>query len=279
MREPGIHISKTTFKYIIDKLELDIDDDLVDLFFKEARNFSLDHRSVLSTNSKTRISVEKRVSSSINEANLLSDIIYAVRIKMKHISVFKIKQIYNQWAQIKSLVPTVNSFCEKYGFKQREGYIKFVETGLKILSTTKRANYNYCASWMLQKVDWILNKFESDKLLAEDEFPEETTKMHDIYVSLIAEKTGIWNNYKGDPLQYVNFYWAKQLANQLNVDYETFIEAQFNALDFCNGIPKLEDLGNDKAKQRLTQYLSKNGLEVKEESKMVSDDVWKDFKK
>ena len=132
---------------------------------------------------------------------------------------------------------------------------------------------------MLQKVDWILNKFESDKLLAEDEFPEETTKMHDIYVSLIAEKTGIWNNYKGDPLQYVNFYWAKQLANQLNVDYETFIEAQFNALDFCNGIPKLEDLGNDKAKQRLTQYLSKNGLEVKEESKMVSDDVWKDFKK
>ena len=59
-------------------------------------------------------------------------------------------------------------------------------------------------------------------------------------------------------------------------DYETYIEAQFEALSFCNGIPKIEDLYGDKANQRLLTYVPKYNIPLK--THKVEEDVWNKFK-
>nr|DAJ30116.1 MAG TPA: hypothetical protein [Caudoviricetes sp.] len=280
MREPGIHIYKKTFIGIIDKLGIKISPENINKIFTMAREFTLDHRSVLNDKASITKSANRRTKSTLGDANLLADIIYSVRIKLKHIGITKIKQSDPQWVQIKELVPTVNLFCDTFKLTKRDGYIKFVEIGLNLMSKSRRPNFNYCASWILKYADVILRYYEAEILLSEDEYPQETREIYNIYINKILEMTGITNNYINNPTEYVNFLWARKMADDLGVDHKTFIDAQFDALAFCNGIPKIEDLKNEKAQQRLTQYISKNGLILHPKNETsFNNSIWDSFKK
>lgn len=142
-REPSIHISKTLFYKLWNEMGGMISEEFVDKFFTKARQYSLDHRSVVGENKKVQTQAVRRASGSIGDANLLADIIYSTRIQLKHIGVTKIKQTDLQWASVKELVPVVNEFCQKFGFEPRQGYIEFVTTGIKLMSQAKRVNYNF----------------------------------------------------------------------------------------------------------------------------------------
>ena len=131
-REPSIHISRSKLYQLIVKY---IGEDLggnnpksheyggldllkrVDYIMIEARQSSLDHRSIVGENKKVQTQAVRRASGSIGDANLLADIIYSTRIQLKHIGVTKIKQTDLQWASVKELVPVVNEFCQKFGFE------------------------------------------------------------------------------------------------------------------------------------------------------------------
>lgn len=78
--------------------------------------------------------------------------------------------------------------------------------------------------------------------------------------------------------EYIHFYNAKLLADSLGIDYETYIEAQFNALAFCNGIPKIQDLYGEKAQQRLLKYMSENNLSLSVKPSQSSKVDWSKFK-
>ena len=56
--------------------------------------------------------------------------------------------------------------------------------------------------------------------------------------------------------------WTSQEAKNLGCDYDTWIEAQFDALSFCNGIPLPEQLFGMKAKERLMKYLYKYNISL-----------------
>lgn len=71
---------------------------------------------------------------------------------------------------------------------------------------------------------------------------------------------------------------ARKLADKIGVDYKIFNGFPLKALSFCNGIPKLEDLGNEKAQQRLTQFISKHGLIIRKKINLTQND-WDSFKK
>lgn len=277
MREPSIHITFTKFKEIWNQVDgRKLTNSTLKEIFKMARGYSLDHRSVFTNNKKQAQKVTNRTSSSIKDTNLLADIIYSSRIKLKHVGVTKIKQIDSQWMQLKQLVPVIEEFCSRYNLKKRQGYIIFVDIAFELMSTSKRVNYAFAASWMLKQVDWIINRYEAESELKNDNYPQETKYIHDLYCGTVAEMTGLSNNYIRDPLQYVNFKRARENADEKGVDYETYIEAQFEALSFCNGIPKIEDLYGDKANQRLLTYVSKYNIPLK--THKVEEDVWSKFK-
>lgn len=281
MREPSIHLTRTTLKELLNKHILKgVTDDAIDVLLSAARKLALDTRCIQSTTKKTEKKVDSITKSSLGDAQLLADVIYSARVKLKHIGVTKIKQGDSQWVQVKELVPTVNQFCEAYNLDYRKGYIEFVTIGLKLLSKTKKPNYNFCASWMNQRVDWILAMVEAERAIKEDNDSSYTIEICSIYSNELLERTGVNENYIKDPLQYVNFIKARDLADEIGCDYETFIQAQFAALEFCNGIPRIEDLHGDKAKQRVISYLAKNNLMIErdeEDSPKYFD--WKKLKK
>ena len=276
-REPGIHITKSVFKEIYQEVYGVIPNEVdIAYFFELARGYAIDHRSVLVKTKKSEKIISKRIGSSLGDANLLSDIIYATRVKMKHIGATKIKQSDNTWKFVKDLVPVVNEFCNRYNLSPREGYIKFVEIGLGMLSKNKRANYNYCAKWMLDRASLIDEEYSSYSQVKNDYDPEITRMIHDYYQNNVLSMTGIREDYKNNPATYSHFIKVREICDEMGLDPEVWVDAQFAALSFCNGIPKVEDLDSDKAKQRVINYVSQH--DIKPKTKQISNDTWASFK-
>ena len=280
MREPSIHITISKLQELLGKhfpVSVKELNKVTKAIATEARRYAIDTRSIQTLTQKVEKAVSSRTKSNFGDANLLADIIYSARVKLKHIGVTKIKQSDPQWAQVKQLVPTANEFCERYALDYREGYIQFVTTGLKLLSKSKKPNYNFCASWMNQRVDYILSMYEAEHLMDNDEHLQYSQEVCNIYTEEILARTGISERYTQDPLQFVNFIKARELADELGVDYETFIMAQFAALDFCKGIPRPEDLHSDKAKTRVIAYMSKHNIVAEAKTSTKTD--WSKFKR
>ena len=121
----------------------------------------------------------------------------------------------------------------------------------------------------------ICNEYESLKDLEEDDKPELTKQASEYFVNKIAERTGIYEPFKNKS-KFAIFFKLRKLCDELGVDSETFIDAQFEALDWCNGIPTPESLIGDKSKERLNKYLFTNGIKIKTKEETS---FWQSLKK
>lgn len=275
MREPGIHISKTQFINLLSKFGVELKQSQVDKFFVEARGLSLSSRSLISKRASLVNKAEKRVSGNIRGANTLADIIYSTRISLKHNNVTRIKQKDPEWTQIKELMVKLEDFIQQYKFKnKREAYIEYVKTGFSLM---KGRGYN-SVLWLNSNYEYICNVYKSRRDLQDDSDPDGTREVYDIYSNLVLERVGIKEDYIKYPDKYICFLRAREMADSLGITYEAFIEAQFEFLEFCNGIPRIEDLYGDKAKQRLIKYLSKRNMNLHMVA-TTNNINWADFKK
>lgn len=261
MRKPSIHIDIDTFTSIVKRLgKVDVSN--IEAFFVIARKHSLDHRSITITNNKLKKEVQKVVQSSKGDASLMADILYATRIKLKHRGVKRIGPDDRDWAQVKSLANTANQFCDEFGLETREGFIKYVEIGLN-----KIQSFRAYLSKLNNMYETISREYEAGLNMKEDDNKEATLELHDIFVNKIADRTGLYESFKDKPDKMVSFYKARLMCDELDVDYETFIDAQFASLEWCNGLPSPESLYSDKAKERLNKYLYQNNTSIKPKTK------------
>ena len=137
MREPSIHITKSQFEEILNTLE--VDNFPVEAFFVIARKEAINHRAVLVSNNKNTKRVNNILLASKGDAALVADIIYATRIKLKHRGVRKIRETEpRNWAVCKKIAESCNQFCEDFQLDTREGFIKYIELGIKKMD----GNYN-----------------------------------------------------------------------------------------------------------------------------------------
>lgn len=275
-REPSIHVTRSVLLRLAREAGIKMSAPKLDKLMRAAREVSLDSRTMIA-NTKKQEKVLKRSEGSIGDANLAAHIIYSMRVKMKHVGVTKIKQTDATWGQVRQLVPTLNQFCENHDLEKRAGYIAFIELGLKMMNQSKKPNFNYTASWLLNKATFIDERYSSEEAIRNDPYPQNTRELMSIYQAKVSEMTGMYIDYTQNPSEYIHFLRAREMADKWNVDYYAFVMAQFASLTFCNGIPRLPDLGNEKAEQRLAQYISKNGLQVKRAA--LSEDAWNQFKK
>lgn len=261
MRKPSIHIDIDTFKSLLEDFgKVDINN--LDEFFIKARRYSLDNRSITISNEKLKKDVNKILQASKGDATLMADIIYSVRIKLKHRGVKKINQDNRDWAQVKELANLANQFCKDFELGTREGFIKYVEIGL-----SKINSFRSYLSKLISMYETICQEYEARLNVDNDENKYGTLQLHDLFVSRIAERTGLYESFRDKPEKMLAFYRARVLCDSLGVDYETFIDSQFESLDWCNGIPNPESLYTDKAKERLNKYLYQNGESIQPKTK------------
>lgn len=269
MRKPSIHIDIDTFTYIVNRLgKIDINN--IEEFFVIARKHSINNRSVTISNDKLKRDIQRVVQSSKGDTSLMADIIYSVRIKLKHRGVKRITLKDREWLQLKELTKLVNQFCNDFNLSTREGFIEYVELGL-----SKIQSFRGYITKLINMYESICREFESIKIIKEDDDPKATKELHDCFVSKVADRTGLYESYDGKPDKMVLFYKARVMCDELGVDYDTFIDSQFEALDWCNGMPVPESLIGDKAKERLNKYLFRNKISVQTKSKK---DFWKSLK-
>ena len=114
-------------------------------------------------------------------------------------------------------------------------------------------------------------------MVKEDPYPQNTRELLSLYQTRVMEMSGMYVDYTQNTKEYTHFIGARQLADKWGIDYETFVDAQFASLEFCKGIPRIYDLDNEKAEQRLAQYIAKNGIQVHRSA--IQESTWDDFKK
>lgn len=272
-RSPSIHITKSQFEEILNTLE--VDNFPVEAFFVIARKEAINHRAVLVSNNKNTKKVSNILLASKGDAALVADILYATRIKLKHRGVRKINESNSrEWANCKKLAEVCNTFCEDFKFDTREGFIKYIETGLK-----RMTDYRNVMQRLLSMQENITNQVDAEIELQHSDL-ELTKEIHDYFIGKIAKATGIYESYENQPEKYVHFAKVGDFLKEEGWDYRTFIDAQFESLAWCNGLPDIAQMYTDKAIERYNKYLYKNkNKQLLEGEPEVEGSLWDKIRK
>lgn len=272
-REPSIHINKSQFEEILNTLE--VDNFPVEAFFVIARKMAINHRAVLVSNHKNTKRVSNILLASKGDAALVADIIYATRIKLKHRGVRKINESNSRdWANCKKLAEICNTFCGDFQLETREGFIKYIETGLRRMS-----DYRNILPRLISMQDNITAQVSAEIELMEDPYPGITKEVHEYFIKKIANTTGIYEPYSDQPEKYVHFLRLSKFLFERDWDYVKFIDAQFESLAWCNGLPEPSQMYTDKAIERYNKYLYKNkNKQLLGEEPQVEGSLWDKIK-
>lgn len=274
-RDPSIHITRSQFGDILDYL--DIHDFPTAAFFTIARKKSIDSRAVVINTKKDTKLVSNTLLANAGDTDLVADIIYYTRIKLKHRGVRKYTQgDVKNWALCKKVAEACNIFCEDFNLETREGYIKYIEIGISRLNGNYRNLLNRLPA-MLETIssayaaqsDW-LNLTRTDR--------ECCIEIQKHYVKRIADTTGIYETLDKYPEKMVHFLNLYRLCQQYKWSPKQFIDAQFDSLAWCNGLPDIAQLYGDKAIERYNKYLfkinSRKQQETPEEVPEVTGSLW-----
>lgn len=274
MREPSIHITKSQFEEILNTLE--VDNFPVEAFFVIARKEAINHRAVLVSNNKNTKRVKNILLASKGDAALVADILYATRIKLKHRGVRKINESNSrEWANCKKLAEICNTFCEDFKFDTREGFIKYIEIGLK-----RMTDYRNLMQRLISMQDNLTNQVSAEMELAEDNDPGYTKDIHNYFIKKIANATGIYESYENQPEKYVHFMRLGKLMSEKGWNSIWFIDAQFESLAWCNGLPEPSQMYNEKAIERYNKYLYKNkNKQTLETEPEIEGSLWDKIRK
>lgn len=267
-RSPSIHITKSQFEEILNTLE--VNNFPVEAFFVIARKEAINHRAVLVSNNKNTKKVSNILLASKGDAALVADILYATRIKLKHRGVRKINESNSrEWANCKKLAEVCNTFCEDFKFDTREGFIKYIETGLK-----RMTDYKNVMQRLISMQDNITNQIDAEIELKKDKDPGFTKDIHDEFIKRVASVTGIYESYEHQPEKYVHFLRIHNLMDEKDWNVFQFLDAQFEALAWCNGLPEPSQMYNDKAIERYNKYLYKNKNKRTLDEPQVDGSLW-----
>lgn len=262
MRDPSIHITKEEFLNICKELKLPIISRIDDIF-RLARKKAVNSRVVVVSNKQITKRINSVLLANKGDASLVADLIYAIRIKLRHKGVRKINEsMPREWVNCKKLAEICNTFCKDFNLETREGFIKYLELGIKRISS-----YRQLTQKLISMQESISQAYETEQeyqnLSRKDK--EGIKEIHDYYVGKIADKTGIVEDFSKDPEKYGYFIDLYHFLQENGWDYRDYITAQFEGLAWCNSIPELSTLTSDKAVARYNKYLYKYTTEPQDE--------------
>lgn len=272
MREPSIHITKSQFEEILNTLE--VDNFPVEAFFVIARKEAINHRAVLVSNNKNTKRVNNILLASKGDAALVADIIYATRIKLKHRGVRKIRETEpRNWAVCKKIAELCNQFCEDFQLDTREGFIKYIELGIKKMD----GNYNNLLNRLSSMSEKISDLYSATLEMEDDS--GNAKSIHDYFIKRVADVTGIYESFVNQPDKYIHFVRLDKFLSEKGWDPTQFIDAQFESLAWCNGLPEPSQMYNDKAIERYNKYLFKHKNHSQLEEPKVEGSLWSKINK
>jgi hypothetical protein len=255
MRDPSLHISESNLTRILREIGIPKAAEVAQQLIKKGKLHTLNNRKLTVSTKKMEKKVNRILNSTTADAELFSQLLLHTRRKLKHRGLTQIKQNSREWLIIKDIVSLANEFCETFKLEKREGYIHFINIGISKMNKFMLIKFNPMGNSIIETYSAMLE-------LEDDDSPKKTESMHQFYQSQILSRTGIPIDYSKNPDKYVYFYRCKLLAKELNIDGNTFIKAQFYALEWRNGYPDPVQLVGDKAMNNLNKYLYENNITI-----------------
>lgn len=120
------------------------------------------------------------------------------------------------------------------------------------------------------KHDAICATFEAQRDIQADPSPGITREYYLLYISEVSKRTGIPINYDDNPAKYVFFVYAKQLAKKFGLSARQFITAQFESLDWANGIPTPSQLVTRNSEERTVKWMAENRIKKHENTEHIN---------
>lgn len=253
MRDPSIHITRSQFNQILSKLE--VSGFPVDELFKLARKISIDSRAVSVSNNKNHKQITNILLANKGDATLVADLIYSIRVKLNHRGVKKIRESQpRDWVNCKKLAEICNNFCRDFEIDNvRDGFITYLEIGIKRMNT-----YKNLLQRLISMSEVISAEYEAKEEINRVQNIDRVYQIRDYYDNKISSVTGIPADRSEDIIKLKHFVKLSSFLREAQVESaEDFIDAQFYALEFCNGIPSPEDLYGNKSMDRYRKYLYK----------------------
>ena len=266
MREPGVHITKGQLAHILRKMGLDSPESVSETICSHAKRFTLSHRSVVSTNQQIEKKAEKVRASSKSEAGLFAQLLVIARRRAHHRGIQISKPGTTEWLTIKEICKLATEFANEFDLPLKEGYMAYLESGLSKMKHFSLVKFKNMHSS-------ICDEYEAKRDIKEDEYPEKTREAHDIYMGMIADRTGNSTGYTKQPEKYKYFVEVRKQAKESGISVKDYIKAQFAALDWANAYPDPAQLVGVKALQRLDKWAYEKNIRLGEKVKTV------DFKK
>jgi hypothetical protein len=224
---------------------------------RRARPYSIPGRSIVASTDRIEKKMDKLVGSTTMDADLMARMIVAVRRQLKHKGVQQIKPATRDWDTIKAMAQQANDFCNDFEItNKREGYIGYIRAGI-----AKMQQFSLRKFPGLYQA--ICDYHQAMMIIAADENPELSRKIHDYYKRKVAEKTGIMTSYKDRPEKYKVFVEIRRICKDLTIQPNIYIDAQFDGLEKFNALPDPLQLVGQKAKERLQKYMFDNNISIR----------------
>jgi len=258
-REPSIHITKASLIEIYRTMGFGHYQSvsMADELFHYARPHSVHTRSITVSTERMEKKAKKLLHSSRRDADLLAQLIYATRKRMKHRGISQIKAGSKDWGVLKEITAHALDFANEFNLQRRYGFLKYVEIAL---SKMKKFNLNK----FLPMYQGVCETYQGVIEIEEDKDKEMTEELYKIYSQRVIEHTGIHDETEKLPEKYVWFVRARKQAESMNVAVNIYMQAQFDGLDFTGGIPHPTQLVGPKATERVIRYCYKEGIKVGE---------------
>lgn len=259
MREPSLHIKWSDFKQVIGRV-LGIEDDdqlegLTSEVFHIGKPLSIHTRTVTVSNERMERKTKKLLESSRRDADLLAQLIYAARQKLKH-RVRLIKPSSKDWPMVKEITAHALDFSNEFGFTRKSGFRKYLEVGISKMQ-------KFALPKFLNMYEGICLTYQCMLEIQQDKDSEMTSEMYKLYSQRIIENTGIHDRLEELPDKYVWFVRAREEAKKMNISVKIYLNAQFAGLDFTKGIPHPTQLVGAKATERVIRYCYENEIKIK----------------
>lgn len=275
-RVPSIH---TTEKELADFLEFIFEDtDVVRNWKNIAKDFNLhvknkklNHRSIIITNDRLEKKANILLKASSSDTSLLAMLLFHMRRKTKALYTSKkIDKDSKDYTQLKELTKICVEFCNQFELDKKKGFTKYLEIALPKISSS----LNYINK-LINLNDKVIQIYESTLRIQDDVNVKLTREIHDKYVTLISNITGIRVPYDKDPTVYVGFISVSELLKEIKVDVDTYLKAQFEGLSWTDSYPLPQQLIGDNAMSRLNKFIYSNKSKNKD-TLSTSDSVKED---
>lgn len=271
-REPSLHITeKDLIKLLEEVIEVPKGSPIKPNYTSLAkdlciygRKYQITKRKILATNEKDRKRTRTLVKSSSEDAYLFCQLLVTIRKRLKHRGINIIKEGSREWVSIKETTKLAVDFCNDFNLDKRTGFTQYIEIALSKMNKFSLNRFNSFHQS-------ICEHYESVHQTIKDPTPKLTSQVHLYYQKVVNEKVGFSEDFSKTPDKYIYFIQVVSECKKLKVDYKTYIDAQFEGLAWCNGIPEPPQLVGDKARGRLRSYLSKNQIKAKQPTTRIID--------